>query len=102
MPQAAAGTDTDSTCGQNSIHDWLAEKGLAELAPTFIEKKYTDVAAINAVGLDDDDLNYLGIQDLRQRAVLKGDPEPPASPEAPGMEPADPEVRAVCCGRAIA
>ena len=60
-------------CAQVNVQNWLAAKGLAELAPIFIEKKYTDVAAMDAVGIDDDDLNYLGIHDKQHRAVLKGE-----------------------------
>merc|ERR1711934_414615 len=55
-----------------AVRRWLGQKGLEQLASTFVEKEYTDVAVMTEMGLDEDDLDYLGITNKMHRDILQG------------------------------
>jgi len=56
---------------ERAVRDWLGARGLEHLTSKFIDKQYVDVDAIIKVGLDDDDLDFLEINDPQHRVVLK-------------------------------
>jgi hypothetical protein len=70
---------------ETAVRGWLAKKGLEELTPAFVSKEYCDVALMNEIGLDDDDLDHLEISDPTHRAILQGKQaaasEKPAAPK---------------------
>ena len=71
------------------LHQWLAQLGLEPLAAAFIEKDYVDMAVIQEMGLDEEDLDYLEISDPEQRAVLLA--QHPTSPgESTAESPNEP------------
>ena len=54
------------------VRDWLAGLQLEHLTELFEEKGYTDVEAIKEMGLDDEDMLFLGISDEREQTLLTG------------------------------
>merc|ERR1712086_273596 len=56
---------------ETAVRGWLAEKGLEELTSAFVSKDYCDVALMREIGLDDDDLDWLEINDPQHRATLR-------------------------------
>ena len=55
---------------ERALREWLAAKGLEELTEVFMMKEYTDVGVMSEMGLDADDLDYLGISDPAHRDIL--------------------------------
>ena len=58
------------------MRGWLAGYGLEELTEVFVSKDYTDVELMKKIGVDDDDLDFLEINDATQRAILQGKQQP--------------------------
>eukprot|EP00656_Telonema_subtile_P033379 TRINITY_DN3698_c0_g1_i5.p2 TRINITY_DN3698_c0_g1~~TRINITY_DN3698_c0_g1_i5.p2 ORF type:complete len:353 (-),score=103.11 TRINITY_DN3698_c0_g1_i5:77-1135(-) len=76
---------------EQSVRKWLADKGLEQLTPIFMTKEYTDVAVMGSMGLDTDDLDYLGITNQAHRDILTGRVQAvraPKTPRAPSPAPA--------------
>ena len=55
----------------SSVHDWLCALGLGQYAPNFASKGYDVPAMLDAGGLDNDDLDCLGIYMPLHRRLLK-------------------------------
>ena len=71
-PKDAAKTTAEAmSAEETTVRGWLAEKGLEELTSTFVNKDYCDVELMKEIGLDDDDLDFLEINDATQRAILQ-------------------------------
>ena len=58
------------------VRAWLSGLGLEELTSQFVSKEYTDVELMKKIGVDDDDLDLIGITDPTQRAILQGKAAP--------------------------
>ena len=54
----------------DNIETWLGAKGLSHLLGVFVAKGYTDLATIRELGLDKDDIHFLGITDVDEQALL--------------------------------
>ena len=54
----------------DNVETWLDAKGLSHLLGVFVAKGYTDLATIRELGLDKDDIDFLGITNVDEQALL--------------------------------
>ena len=84
----AAEKDAIKDKAMQEVYNWLNEINMADLAGKFNKAGYNDLESIKAVGLTDEDLDYIGITPpvLRRRLIAHSKVK---APDAAAAAPSD-------------